>query len=243
MQYLLNPVLYHVKNCCSIVFCAFGALFTHALREAISCLAGRKRVFRAAHGDAFFAARSSFSPAAKVKRKRISAPRASLRSVALRNAPAGAAAGVEEKEGLPHSACSALPTGAVRLFVKRCFSCGLRPKGAAAGKNYAPNVRHLSEQNLCVYAKAMLSRSKAALSAKGYNSFEFLLWRAFCMRIYSLSAAAPLARQYLLHPLSGGSVDVSANLKAVTAVQSCVSIVWHLSGQNNICCTRQRQRR
>ena len=152
-------------------------------------------------------------------------------------------AGVEEKEGLPHSACSALPTGAVRLFVKRCFSCGLRPKGAAAGKNYAPNVRHLSEQNLCVYAKAMLSRSKAALPAKGSNSFEFLLWRAFCMRIYSLSAAAPLARQYLLHPLSGGSVDVSANLKAVTAVQSCVSIVWHLSGQNNICCTRQRQRR
>ena len=48
----------------------------------------------------------------KRKRKRISALRASLRSVALRNAPAGAGARYKEKEGLLLSVCGANPTGA-----------------------------------------------------------------------------------------------------------------------------------
>ena len=106
---------------------------------------GRERRFPS--GGNAFAPPSSFSPAEKVKRKRISALRASLRSVALRNAPAGAAAGVEEKEGFSPSVRLATPAGAVRLFAKHCFSCGLRPKAAAAGKSRVSIFRHLSGQN------------------------------------------------------------------------------------------------
>ena len=92
--------------------------------------------------------------------------------------------GVEEKEGLLLSVCRANPVGAERLFVKPCFSCGLRPKAAAAEKSCAPILWHLSGQNLCVYAKAMLSERKAALSLKVSTCFKFRLWHIFRMRIF-----------------------------------------------------------
>ena len=54
------------------------------------------------------------------------------------------AAGVEEKEGFARSVYPATPTGAVRLFVKHCFSCGLCPKDAAAGRSCVSILWHLS---------------------------------------------------------------------------------------------------
>ena len=116
-----------------------------SLHEGVfSPLFNRQSIFACCAGGLDIAAPSSFSPAEKVKRKRISALRASLRSVALRNAPAGAAAGVEEKEGFARSVYPATPTGAVRLFVKHCFSCGLCPKDAAAGRSCVSILWHLS---------------------------------------------------------------------------------------------------
>ena len=99
--------------------------------------------------------------------------------------------GVEEKEGFSPSCCPAPPTGAEHLSCTFHFSCGLRPKAVGAGKHCAPIVWHLSGRNLFVFAKAMHSRSKAALSAKVSRHSKFPLWRIFRMRLCSFSAAAP----------------------------------------------------
>ena len=76
----------------------------------------------------------------------------------------------------------------------------------------APPERCCGREKLCVYplapewaeplrvAKAMLSRSKATISVKVSNRFQFPLWRIIRMCIFSLSAAAPWAKQYLPHP-------------------------------------------
>ena len=79
-------------------------------------------------------------------------------------------------------------------FVKYSFSCGLRPKAAAAVKSRASILWHLSGQNLCVCAKAMLSKRKAAMSVKVLRRSKFPLWRIFRTRASSLSAAAPLIK-------------------------------------------------
>ena len=117
-------------------------------------------------------------------------------------------AGVEEKEGFSLSVCPATPTGAVRLFAKHCFSCGLRPKAAAAKRRCTSILWHLSRQSLCVFARAMLSKRKAAMSVKVSNHFQFPLWRIIRMCIFSLSAAAPWAKQYLPHPLAAAALLV-----------------------------------
>ena len=148
--------------------CARGMLFCSPL--FFFSLRKKKAFFARCAGGSANAPPSSFSPAEKKK---------------------SAVHGVEEKEGFAHSVCIAPPTGAERLFVKYSFSCGLRPKAAATEKSRSSIVRHLSGQNLCVFARAMLSASKAALSAKVYNSFKFLLWHVFRMRLFSLSAATP----------------------------------------------------
>ena len=149
---------------------------------------------------AFQSGRKSFSPAARAGRffahcvsgNILQPPLLFLSAKEKEERPAG----VEEKEGIPHSVCIATPTGAVRLFAKHCFSCGLRPKATAAGKSRASILWHLSGQNLCVFARAIPSRSKAALSSKVSYHFKFQLWSIFRRRLLSLSAAAPLAKQY-----------------------------------------------
>ena len=108
----------------------------------------------------------------------------------LRKKKKSAVHGVEEKESLPRSVCPTTPTGAEHLSCTFHFSCGLRPKAVGAGKHCAPIVWHLSGQNLFVFTREMLSKSKAAMSAKVSRHSKFPLWRIFRMRLCSLSAAA-----------------------------------------------------
>ena len=152
-----------------------------------ACLAGEECDMRPPFSIRLFAAPSSFSLCERKRR---------------------APCGCRRKRGL---FAFGLPSNSNRCsasFVKYSFSCGLCPKAAAVEKSDTSIVWHLSGWTLCVCARAMLSRSKATLSVKVSNRFQFPLWRVFRMCIFSLSAAAPWAKQYLPHPLAAAALLV-----------------------------------
>ena len=125
-------------------------------------------------------------------------------SARKRRAPCGC----RRKRGL----CTfGLPSNSNRCsasFVKYSFSCGLCPKAAAVEKSDTSIVWHLSGWTLCVFARTTLSKRKAAMSVKVSNHFQFPLWRIIRMCIFSLSAAAPWAKQYFPHPLAAAALLV-----------------------------------
>ena len=128
------------------------------------------------------------------------------------------------KRGQSRSVCSAILTGAERLFAKHRASCGLCPNGFRHRCAFASVLRHLRVQNLCLFARVMLSRSKAAISVKVSNRFQFPLWRIIRMCIFSLSAAAPWAKRYLLHEPNSKEKYISC----------CLTIYNQLSGSGAV---------